>query len=103
MWVWWYFGHLSAVISKNASAEECSSCLRRGFGILPFCVVASQCLASMRSGADRSREGTLDSCFGVGVGWLCLEAGNTCFLLQTARGISVPRVASFADGVEGLF
>ena len=37
------------------------------------------------------------------MGWLCLEAGNTCFLLQTVCGISVPRIASFANGMEGLF
>ena len=103
MWAWWYFRHLGAVIPKNASTEECAFCLRRGSGILPLSAVASQCLANLRSDVSRSRKGTADSCFWASVGWLCLEAGNTCLLLQNARGISVPWIALFADGVEGLF
>ena len=56
-------------------------------------MVASQCLASML-GFSAS-----------GLAWdgCAWRQGDTCFLLQTACGISVPRVASFTDGVESLF
>ena len=50
-----------------------------------------------------SRKGAAVSSFWVSVGWLCLEAGNTCLLLQIAGGISVPWTALSADGVKGLF